>query len=116
MDGMSKRYVTTKRTGGPAPLPAGLVIDLLYASHSGGKGGSQGSRDSHAYFGVPQGDGWWFRVREPYHNILVGMCRDWPSVARHLHVDLHSVVEVDPKWHPDAAWLAKHNKHKEAAA
>ena len=62
---MITRWETTEPVGF---LPAGVVIELISLSLTGGPNSSR-NRDGHV---DPGGDGQWLRIRHP-HGTLIGM-------------------------------------------
>jgi hypothetical protein len=95
--------VTLSPTG--RNYPAGLVIDVYYATLSSGSADSDG-RDTWSYYGNAPGDGWWWRVRDPRHAILLGMFRNAAQIAEHLGVDMSAgnLMQVGQRFWPDEEW------------
>jgi hypothetical protein len=95
-----ERFVTIKPAG--HYHPAGLVIDAITVSHVGA--GDPERRDMHVYFGVPDGDGFWLRVRYP-NGIVIGMVRGWAELDKHLGIKPGGYVQVEHNFWPTPDWL-----------
>lgn len=94
-----ERFVTITQVG---YHPPGMVIDAITTSLTGS--GDPEGRDMHVYFGVPDGDGFWLRVRSR-NGILVGMVRSWADAEKFLGIKPGGYVQVDHKFWPTPEWL-----------
>lgn len=94
--------------------PAGLVIDVYYITASGGFDAD--GRDTWLYYGNVPGDGWWWRVRDPRHAMVVGMFRNAAQITKHLGVDMSAgnLMPVGQRFWPDEEWREQHTprEHK----
>lgn len=91
--------------------PAGVVIDVYYATHSGSCSSPDGvCRDTWLYYGNEQTDGWWWRVRDPRHAQLMGMFRSAAQITEHLGIDMSpgNLTQVGQRFWPDEKWRAEH--------
>jgi hypothetical protein len=108
------------------PYPVGIVIDVYFSTWSGAGYGStdEPGRDTWLYYGNPEGDGWWWRVRDPRHAQVMGYFRNASQITEHLGIDMSpaNLMKVGQRFWPDEAWraarmkqLAKEQQEAEAA-
>jgi hypothetical protein len=98
--------------------PAGVVIDVYFIALSGGYDAD--GRDTWTYYGNNPGDGWWWRVRDPRHAMVLGMFRNAGQITEHLGIDMSAgnLMPVGQRFWPDEKWREEHTPRddEEAAA
>lgn len=101
------RLVTLTPTG---VYPPGLVIDVSYSTYHGGYTGDEAGRDTWLYYGNAPGDGWWWKVRDPRHAIVMGYFRTAAQITEHLGIDMSpdNLLVVGQRFWPDEDWRNAH--------